>query len=73
MEIKDIKTVGDMVAALGKLDPARPLVLSVGWAADTAVTDEDEAVHLVDDGKKVVVNGWMSNCDTNLMFVGDEG
>ncbi len=68
---KQILTVGDLVAELLKQDQGAPVGVVVRWAGDAAYADLGETkVHARDSGDredtKVLVEGWLSNCDTTL-------
>ncbi len=65
--------VRDVVALLQKQDQEATVVLAVGWSGDTAYSDEDDApiVHTNKEGH-VILEGWLSNCGTELEIVDEE-
>lgn len=66
-----IRTAGDLVDALSRVDRDAPLSLAVAWAGDTATSDPGEVTVEQKDGV-VSVRGWLSNCDTSLEVESDE-
>lgn len=61
-------TKAELVRALEAVPDDHVVVLAVGWAKDTATSDEGEAVDVrVEDGT-VTLRGWMSGCGTELEF-----
>jgi hypothetical protein len=62
-------TVAELIQELQKQDPARKVRVSVGWAKDTAVSDDGEPVDVAAyDNGTVVLQGWLSNCSSELEF-----
>lgn len=60
-------TVAELIAELLKLPQDAQVRASVGWAADTAISDEGEPVEaLIQPDGCVQVRGWLSNCGTEL-------
>lgn len=60
-------TVAELIAELLKLPQDAQVRASVGWAADTAISDEGEPVEaLVQPDGSVRIRGWLSNCGTEL-------
>jgi hypothetical protein len=58
--------VREAVALLLQQDQDATLVVAVGWAADTAYSDDGDALTThVRDGR-VILEGWLSNCGTEL-------
>jgi hypothetical protein len=58
--------VRELVEALQKQDQEAEVIAAVGWAADTAYSDDDEPLAINIVHGRVVVEGWLSNCGTEL-------
>lgn len=60
-------TVKDLIAKLQAQDSNAKVNVAVGWAKDTAVSDDGDTllVRVVEDGA-VVISGWMSDCGASL-------
>lgn len=66
--------VKDAVALLLQQDQEATIIAAVGWSGDTAYSDEDDDVKIHTIDGRVVVEGWLSNCGTELVLdeEGDE-
>jgi hypothetical protein len=64
--------VKDAVALLLQQDQEATIIAAVGWSGDTTYSDEDYdlKIHTIDG--RVVVEGWLSNCGTELEIVDEE-
>lgn len=61
-------TVADLVAELQKLPGNAQVGVAVGWAADTAHSEDEAGLIVRQSGERIVIEGWLSNCATNLEF-----
>lgn len=64
--------VKDLVALLQKQDQEATIMSAVGWSGDTAYSDEDGELEVKVLEGRVVVEGWLSNCGTELEISEDE-
>jgi hypothetical protein len=64
--------VKDLVALLQKQNQDAKVVSAVGWSGDTAYSDEDGDLEVKTLEGRVVVEGWLSNCGTELEIASDE-
>lgn len=58
--------VRELIEVLRTFDQEAPVRLSVGWAADSATSDEGDDPEVVQDDGCVFIRGWLSNCGTTL-------
>ena len=66
--------VRELMELLSKQNPDDLVTLEIGWAGDTAFSDKDDEVRVTGKDGHVVLESWMSNCDTTLEIQeGDEG
>jgi hypothetical protein len=65
--------VSQLIDALSKLDQDAFVRVSVGWAADTAISSRyDDTLTVVAKGDTVEIGGWLPNCGTELEIYEDE-
>jgi hypothetical protein len=59
-------TVDELMKQLRHFPGNAVIVPCVGWAADTAISDSDTEVSLTLNGGHLRVEGWLSDCGTEL-------
>ena len=60
-------TVKELIAKLQKQNPDADITVAVGWAEDTAISDEGEDLSVDNAGDgTVTIEGWMSDCGASL-------
>jgi len=64
--------VKDAVSLLLQQDQEATIIAAVGWSGDTAYSDEDDDVKIHTIDGRVVVEGWLSNCGTELEIVDED-
>jgi hypothetical protein len=64
----------ELIAKLKAADPTgkATVIPAVGWAADTAYADDGEDVQVELREGRVIIEGWLSNCGTELEVALDD-
>lgn len=68
--------VRELTELLSKENPEGEVLVAVGWAKDTAISDEGGDLEVVSSANSCMIQGWLSNCGTELQMgpdAGDEG
>lgn len=65
-------TVAALIEELKKMPQDARVQLAVGWSGDTAYSDDGDDVRIQSKDGTVLLEGWMSNCGTELDIVSEE-